>query len=246
MPKRPTLGSVDCLLQLCPELLKACHLEPDVLAKYLDPYYCPPSKFARGQANTVMAQYHRQHALPEASLARGGILGNPFRDNHLSGAEIAMIHCCREPLFMPQSDEQLMLFIGNSLSVLLACLPLALAASSLQPAGSKVDPLQAVQWAVGTSQIAVVPLRDGYVLCKQEQVQEAMSRLRPAVPWGQMPLSGFVGMQMVWVQDDSDSVAILKSPGFSLPHVLDSFNIQFDECNLHEIQQSCHLIFSCP
>ena len=119
---------------------------------------------------------------------------------------------------MRQSDEQLMLFIGSSLSVPQACLPLALAVSSLQPAGSKVDPLQAVQWAVGermrASQIAVVPLRDGCVFFKQEQVQEAMSRLRPAVPWGQMPFSGFVGMQMVWVQDDSDSVAILKSQGF--------------------------------
>ena len=258
MPRRPTLGSFDCLLQLCPALQQACHLEPTVLSMYLDPYYSPPSKFARtgsdpiahrivtssGRVSTIMAQYHKQHALPETSLARGGIIGNLLRDHQglrfLSGAEIALIHCCQEPFFMPQDDAQLMLFVGNSLSVPQAILPLALAVSSLQPVGLKVDPLQAVQWAVGermrASQIVILPLRDGWVLCKQCQVQEALSRLRPSVPWGQLSDSNFGGTQVFWVRDDFDTIAILKSPGFSLPHLLESIGIQYDESNLQEIR----------
>ena len=258
MPKRPTLGSFDCLLQLCPELQQACYLEPSVLAKYLDPYYCPPSKFARsssdlvahrivtaqGRVSTIMAQYHRQHELPESSLARGGILGNLFRDHQglrfLSGAEVALIHCCNEPLFLPQNDAQLMSIVGNSLSVPQAILPLALAVSSFQPQGTRVDPLQAVHWAVGerirASQVAIVPLKDGWVLCKPEQVQVAMSRLRPVVPWGQMPNQDLPRLHLFWVRDDFDTVAFLKFPGFSLPHLLDSLKIQYDEHSLQDVQ----------
>ena len=258
LPKRPTLGGFDCLLQLCPALAKACCLAPETMAMYFDPYYCPPSRTPgrqldmlaqrvitpQGRTNTIMAQYHRQHLLPEAALARGGILGNLFRDvtglRFLSGPEVALIHCCCSPLFIPADDAELMTIVGNSLSVPQAVIPLALAVSSLQESGSKVDPHQAVHWVLGdrirASQVSLLPLRDGWVLCRGDQVQEAMHRLRPAAPWGQLPLGAPMTMQLFWVQDDYDTVAFLKTRGIPLTHLLDSLGVQYDEYNLQEMQ----------
>ena len=257
LPKRPTLSTFDCLLQLSPQLAKACDLEPAVLAMYLDPYFAPPSKSpgkasnisqrvitANGRAGTIMAQYHRQHLLPEASLARGGILGNLFRDSQglrfLSGAEIALIHGCTLPFFIPQDDAQLMMLVGNSLSLPQAALPLTFAASCLQAEGKRADPHQAVIWTLQdrmrASSVSIAPLVDGWVLRKSAQVAQALHRLRPAVPWGQLPLFSPPGMQLFWVRDETETVPFLKPAGVSFPHTLDVLGIQFDEHSLEDLR----------
>ena len=258
MPMRPTLGSFDCLLDLCPALAKACNLPPDVLAKYLDPYYCPPLRFpnkrpdpytqrvvtSQGRVGTIMAQYHRQHLLPEAALARGGIMGNLFKDDSglrfLAGAEVALMHCNHAPFFMPADDSDLMTIVGNSLSLPQAALPLAFAVSCLQKPGSRVDPHQVVYWTLQdrakASSVAIIPLSDGWVLCKPEQVQAAMTRLRPRVPWGQMPCAGLAAMELVWIKDATEAVPVLKSTGFTLPHLLDSIGVQYDEHALQDLR----------
>ena len=258
MPRRPTIGSFDCILQLQAELANNCNLAPETLAKYMDPYYCPMPRFAnktpdpaavriitaQGRFGTILAQYHNQHNLPEAALARGGTLGQLYKDQRglrfLSGAECAILHCCRSPFFMPQQDSTLMTWVGNSLSTPQAIVPLALAVSSKQAPGDRVDPHLAVHWAlqdrIRASQAVILPLRDGWVLCKQNQVAAVMSRLRPEVPWGQMPCQADFAMQLFWVKDEADIVPFIKSPGLALSHLLEALSIQYDEFALHDLQ----------
>ena len=265
VPKRPTLGNFDCLLKLCPALAKACHLAPEVLAKYLDPYYCPPSRFGhrpldpiayrvvgvQGRVGTIMARYHQQHNLPEPSMVRGGILGNLFKDRNglrfLAGAEIALIHCCHQPFFMPQDDTELMTIIGNSLSLPHAAIPLAFAVSCLQKEGKRVEPHEAVLWTLKdrtrASAAVIIPLRDGWVLCHRDQVPSAMQRLRPSVPWGPLPCTSALSMSLVWLKDEADEFPIVWPSAIALPHVLDSIGLQYDE---HALAEVSHALVSQP
>ena len=257
LPRRPTLGSFQCILQLPSALKQACQLAPATLAMYLDPYFLPPCrnperplspiayrvKDAGSRLNTIMAQYHFQHELPQASLERGGILGCLFRDQEglrfMAGAEIALVHCNFEPLFLPSDDRELMRVVGNSLAIPQAMCAAAYAVSCLQPVGSKVDPCQAVLWSIGdrqrAHQISFVALRDGWVMCTETQIPVAMARLRPACPWGQIPLPGEPEFHFVLLHDSSDHFPLVIGQGMSLHLVLESLGFGYELEDLSDV-----------
>ena len=257
MPKRPTLGAFNGFPSLPEEMRRACMLSPQTLSMYLDPYYMPPSRIPgkvicpiafrvkgpNDRLNTVMAQYHFQHELPHDSLVRGGILGCLLRDHQglrfAAGAEVALIHCSFEPVFLPRDDREQMKVMGNSLAVPQAIFPLAYAVSCLQEPGSKVDPCQAIQWSVGdrlrADSVAIIQLRDGWVMCSQAQVPQAMKRLRPGCPWGQIPLPETPPFQTVWLQDSSDKVAFAFGSGIGLSAALQAVGLDFMEADIEDI-----------
>ena len=260
LPKRPTLGSFQCLPQLPLEMRTACQLAPAVLAMYLDPHFLPPSRHAgrpispvayrvkdtSSRLNTIMAQYHCQHELPQASLERGGLLGCLYRDSEglrfVAGAEVALVHCCFEPFFVPKEDRDLMRVIGNSLATPQAMSAVAYAVSCLQPPGAKVDPCEAILWSIGdrqkAGQVAFVPLRDGWVMCNATQIPMAMARLRPACPWGQIPLPAEPEFWAVLLHDASDQVPLVVGQGMSLRLVLESLGFDYEIEDLSEVHVS--------
>ena len=258
LPKRPTLGSFHCILSLPPRLKQACQLAPETLAMYMDPYFLPPCrhpgrpmspeayrvKDSSSRLNTIMAQYHFQHELPQASLERGGILGCLYRAQEglrfVAGAEVALVHCSFEPFFMPGEDRELMRVIGNSLATPQAMHAVAYAVSCLQEAGTKVDPCQAVLWSIGdrqkSQQVVFVPLRDGWVMCTAAQVPVAMARLRAACPWGQLPLPEEPDFQAVLLHDSSDQLTLAIGQGMSLHTVLGSLGFEYELEDLTQVE----------
>ena len=197
LPRRPNLGSFDCIVTAPHAVLEACSLGRELLAKYLDPWYLPPSqhgstgpspqayrlKTDTDRAPCFMAQYHYQHELPEAMLSRQGMFGCLYAAREVpprffAGAEIAMIHCAVAPIWLPKDDRLQMRLLGNGLSPWHSCGPLTLAAQALLAGPTRISTaqamLQCLSMRLKASTSQAIDLPDAWIWCSKTAALEPL------------------------------------------------------------------------
>ncbi|CAE7237381.1 unnamed protein product [Symbiodinium sp. CCMP2592] len=194
---RPSLHGMRAYFPVLPEkLLQPCRMSEEMLSKYLDPWYLPPSmqpspenmkRFRlcspAQQCKTFMAAYHYQHELPEGLLSRKGLLcsllqvGGTVR--FFASPEIASCHGAQRKLFLEKDDRQCMQKLGNSLAVPQAAVTLAHATSLLIPM-HRVDPALAASLSVNgrmtCANCALFRVKTGWLMVRLDEVGAMLAR----------------------------------------------------------------------
>ncbi|CAE7407308.1 unnamed protein product [Symbiodinium sp. CCMP2592] len=194
---RPSLHGMIAYFPVLPDkLLQPCRISEEVLSKYLDPWYLPPSlppspenmkRFRlcspAQQCKTFMAAYHYQHELPEGTLSRKGLLCSLLRVGEtvrfFAGPEIASCHGAQRKLFLEKDDRQCMQKLGNSLAVPQAAVTLAHATNLLIPM-KRVDPALAASLSVNgrmtCANCALFRVKTGWLMVRLDEVGAMLAR----------------------------------------------------------------------
>ena len=239
LPRRPNLGSFDCIVTAPHAVLEACSLGRELLAKYLDPWYLPPSqhgstgpspqayrlKTDTDRAPCFMAQYHYQHELPEAMLSRQGMFGCLYAAREVpprffAGAEIAMIHCAVAPIWLPKDDRLQMRLLGNGLSPWHSCGPLTLAAQALLAGPTRISTaqamLQCLSMRLKASTSQAIDLPDAWIWCsKTAALEPLLAALDSWQPRQCLPDSAQRFAQFV-LQAETTEVQCVLAPGLDV------------------------------
>ena len=236
LPRRPTIGMFDCIIKAPSEVLEACSLGKELLGKYMDPWYMPPSRHGlsgpspaayrlKGDADRTacfMAQYHYQHELPENMLSRQGMFGCLYAADHAQprffcGAEIAMIHCTVAPIWLARDDRLQMRLMGNGLSPWHSCGPLALAVQALLESSNRISTAQAMlqclslRLKASTAQVLSMP--EAWILChRHDAVRPLLAALDSWRPRQSLPSACDTFTQLLLQVQDSEAHCIL-APG---------------------------------
>eukprot|EP00439_Symbiodinium_sp_Y106_P054822 s1792_g7.t1 len=194
---RPSLSGMRAHFNILPaDLLKSCEVGPDVLAKYLDPWFLPPGvrtdpasvqRFRLAnptqQARTFMAAYHRQHDLPVGMLERRGLLCSLLQVSgkirFFSAPEIASCHGAQQMHLIVADDARSMTTLGNALAVPQAALTLAHALRCF-PEVSQVAPAAAVRIVLENrlhaGNTGLFRVNEGWLLVRADKVGAALAR----------------------------------------------------------------------
>ena len=254
LPRRPTLGSFDCIVQAPHEVLEACSLGQELLAKYMDAWYLPPSRTGhsgpspaayrlKGEADRApcfMAQYHYQHELPESMLSRQGLFGCLYANGNgpprfFSGAEVAMIHCTVAPIWLPRDDRLQMRLMGNALSPWQSCGPLALAAQALWSGAPKISTaqamLQCLSMRLKASTSMSITMPDAWLwCCKHEAVRPLLAALDSWQPRQDIPSAEHTFRHFCLQVNDTTAQCIV-APGLDLCSLFSEIGLDLpDEC----------------
>ena len=202
--KRQSLALADVIFPLPPALLSACSPEPDTLAKYMDPWLVPtparpgarpqtPQQFRikkpQDHASVFIAQYQHQHELPPRMLEQQGLHGclleAPSGLRFFAGAEIAAIHGAVQPVYLTNDQRDQMRLLGNAIAVPHAAAALA-QACRLTGSPKAPEMMLATQWClaerVHCSNSALMPAKEGWILCKHDQVAAVIQTMHTDLP----------------------------------------------------------------
>ena len=194
----PTFADMKAHFPHIPEMLLApCRISDSVLQVYLSPEYCPadlkgcvrrdPVKYRvrspAAAAECFMAQYHRQHCLPETLIQRKGILSSLIKDEEgmvrfYAAPEIASAHGVCGLHYIPSDDVLAMRFAGHALAVPQAALVLAVAMQCFYPHVQMVEPHEVVHEALRlrlhADNTALLPLEDGWLMCHTDALASCL------------------------------------------------------------------------
>ena len=261
LPRRPTIGSHDCILRLPYTMHADCVLPDQVLAIYLHPWFMPPSRHPqqrqqnpqsfrlRGpsdRAACFVAQYHFQHELSERTLERAGLYGVllelPHEIRFFSGAEIALLHGAVSAVWLPKDDRIQMRLMGNSISPFHAVVPLSLAFQVIGPGSLWVSTAQAILQSMSmrlrASEIQFIELPDGWIMCKTgEALQPFLESQHSWQPRQLVPESEDAFCCFA-CKDTTETCLFVLAPDVAVPSVLQLLGHEFpEEC----FQQLCPL-----
>ena len=195
--RRMNLGQARVLFQLPPPMKAACRISDKAMEVYMDPWYVPsppaphlkpqtPAKYRlryeRDVAGVFMAQYQFQHELPGHMLDKGVLaclLGVQGEVRFFAGPEIAAVHGAVLPIFLHENHRTQMRFLGNSIAVPHALVPLAHACAHLGVPGSP-EPAEAVAWGLKArlhrDNSVLLPFGGDWVLCHCDHTQHVLAR----------------------------------------------------------------------
>ena len=252
LPRRPTLGTFDCVLNLPSHMHKDCLLDEATLAKYLDPWFLPPPQHRQHRAQSpqafryrgladrascFVAQYHYQHELSDRMLERAGLFGIllelPHEVRFFSGAEVALIHGTVSPLWLPRDDRVQMRLMGNAISVFHAVVPLTLAFQAVGPRALHVSTAQAIlqgmSMRIKASEARILDLQEGWVLCRSgAALQSFIEAHHTWVPRQQLPDPCLRFQRFVCV-GRAEHCHLVVSPAVSLPVLLALLGHEFPD-----------------
>eukprot|EP00439_Symbiodinium_sp_Y106_P041245 s380_g5.t1 len=262
LPRRPTIGSHDCILRLPYTMHADCVVPDQVLAIYLDPWFMPPSRHPqqrqqspqsfrlRGpsdRAACFVAQYHFQHELSERTLERAGLYGVllelPHEIRFFSGAEIALLHGAVSAVWLPKDDRIQMRLMGNSISPFHAVVPLSLAFQVIGPDSLWVSTAQAILQSMSmrmrASEMQFVELPDGWIMCKTgEALQHFLESQHSWQPRQLVPDSD-TAFCCFACKDTTETCLFVLAPDVAVQSVLHLLGHEFpEEC----FQQLCPLV----
>ena len=249
LPRRPTLASFQCLVQLPLELLQPCQLDEATLAQYLNPALLPAT--ARGQGGPldvqlyrvrapnqrfgcVMAQYHSQHELPHSALCSKGLLGHLLQSSQgvrfLSGLEASFLHGLVRPYVLHPDDKVQMRHIGNSLSVFQSSFALAHGLQAAQSLCSVPEPTLVLRTCLSkrthAGNFRIEPCAYGWVVFQEHQLSEVQMK------WPDFGgLSGYkvvdgIEFRGLKLTDEVTEFVVALAPGLTVPAVLEAFGLE--------------------
>ena len=238
LSRRPNLGSFDCIVHPPEEMFEASFPSEETLRMYMDPWYLPTRqqglpqpaqvqahrlRTGQDRAACFMAQYHYQHELPEAMLARHGLFGCLYQSTagprFFNGAEIAIMHCANSPIWLSRNDREQMRILGNSLSPAQAVFPLALAYQTLgHPFSTAQFLLQSLAMRLKASQTRFVTFQEGWLFCPKGAEFMAVSTVLTWSPLQEVPLHQTC--QHFLLQAPEEALHVIVSPDAHLPAVL--------------------------
>ena len=198
----PTLARADAIFPLPAQLRSSLTLPQSVLQQYLDPALLPGSVARRhgsaptqyrvrtpaGTATCFMARYTSQHDLPLELLQTRGLMGCLLNDGarirFFSSPEVSSLHCMHEALWISPATSCNMQIVGNSITVphAIAALIMTLHAAVRPPALALADAVYlAVENRLTAANTCFLPVDEGWVLCKQDALQQMLLRSLPAM-----------------------------------------------------------------
>ncbi|CAE7020860.1 unnamed protein product [Symbiodinium sp. KB8] len=196
MQRRVTLGHAHAVFDLPGPLLRAAIPDEATLAKYLDPWYVPPStragarqqtpaqyrvKTVDGHASTFLAMYQAQHTLPENMISSRGILGCLLQHQgclrFFAGAEIASLHGAVQPVLLEEDAQVQMRMLGNAIAIPHAVVGLVYACTVLG-LDQVPDPALAVHTAcqlrLHNQNTVLLPVAADWILCARDQADAVL------------------------------------------------------------------------
>ena len=246
-PIRPTLGSYQCIACLPPSLLAPCQLDPATLDVYLSPDYLPKHTAAshaqvrqfrlRGpshQFGCIMAQYHFQHELPEASLSKSGILGTLLDSaqgvRFMSGLEATFLHGLVRPYLLLVDDRSQMRQVGNCLAVPQATLALAHCLKACLSEGQKVcmevvlQRCQELRTHAGNFRLA--PTAKGHVVYQVHQGQDLQLGPAGVRPLPSPPPDIILPFRSFWISDEDRTLSLAVPPNVTLSAAFSGLKVE--------------------
>ena len=226
-------------------ILASCTLAPEVMEKYLDPWYMPPQQAGSAtslrsnaaayrvkalgqQVPTIMAQYTQQHLLPEPLLARKGLFGPLLRDEtgHIrffSGPEVCALHGAVLPQWLDEDTRAQYTALGNAIAPAHAVFALAHAVQLLPISGPLPEPTAAVhlarRLAFTSRNTLLVPASDGCFLCRTDQLTQVLACITKNAKPASYPAEWCDPPHMLVLSSPTDTATVHFSPTLDIGQV---------------------------